>query len=413
MKKIHYGWAVCAVCAGVMFCTLGLTSTAFSVFLPYLIEEAGLTNTQGGMIPTIRPITSTLIVLFSEQIYNRIGKRYALALSCVMLSLSFVLFSRSSYPYYLVAALFAGVSYALGGMLTISLLIRAWFQSDRGLALGICSAGSGLASFLIPPIAAVMIRQYSLRMALMLPALIALVVAVCVVLIVKDSPEEKGILPYRTDKEEHVDKADKKKFDIGTNDRAVWNISIAAVFLMAVVGYGMLQNQALLYTSSGQPPMVVSLLISLCGITVMIIKPIYGRITDRLGAYRSNFVFFGLLIIGGFLSTLAGGRNVVVAVAAVICLGISLPIASVGPSLYANDIGGEEKHAKILKIYQIAIPLGQILIGPVPGILADMTGSYVVGYIFMTGTAVAALLLIQAAYKRLGILQEEKLSLQE
>ena len=99
---------------------------------------------------------------------------------------------------------------------------------------------------------------------------------------------------------------------------------------------------------------------------------------------------------------MANTKNLVIAVCAVICLGISLPIASVGPSLYANDIGGKENHAKILKIYQLAIPLGQILVGPLPGMLADRTGSYVTGYAFMTVIAVAAMGLIQIAYKRLN-----------
>ena len=401
MKKIHYGWFVCLICTGVMFCALGLTSTAFSVYLPYLISEAGLTNTQGGMIPTIRPLASTLVVLFSDRIYRKVGMRNSLVLSCLALATAFFLFSFTSYEFYLLAAVFSGFSYALGGMLTISLLIRAWFDSDRGMAIGFCSAGSGLASFIVPPIVTAAIENVSLKAALMIPAAVALVIAALVFLVVRDNPEEKGMEPFRKGNSVSTTTAVKEKEE-GTLDKATWWISIVAVFLMGVVGYGMIQNQALLYRTSGQPPMTVSMLISLCGITVMIIKPIYGKVTDSLGAYVSNYLFFGLLLIGGVLSTMANTKNLVIAVCAVICLGISLPIASVGPSLYANGIGGKENHANILKIYQLAIPLGQILVGPLPGMLADRTGSYVTGYAFMTVIAVAAMVLIQLAYKRLS-----------
>ena len=402
MKKSNYCWLVCAVCIGVMFCALGLTSTAFSVFLPYLIKENGLTNTQVGMIPTIRPIASMIIVLFSDQIYQRIGKKNALALGCVSLGIAFFLFSRSSYQYYLIAAVFAGISYALGGMLTISLVVRAWFDADRGMALGLCSAGSGLASFVVPPIATGIIERFSLKTALMIPAILAVVIAVLVVVIVRDTPEELGLTAYGHGSKENQTETKKINHEEGTTDKRIWNVSIAAVFLMAIFGYGMIQNQALLYTSVGQDPMKVSLLISLCGITVMIIKPIYGKVTDLLGAYRSNYLFFGILIAGGCLSMMAGSKNMFLALIAVVLLGISLPIASVGPSLYANDIGGEAAHGRILKIYQLAIPIGQIVVGPVPGMIADRTGSYVLAYSFMTVDAILAMILIQISYKWLA-----------
>ena len=402
MKKIHYGWFVCLVCTGVMFSALGLTSTAFSVFLPYLIKAAHLTNTEGGLIPTIRPIVSMIIVFFSDQSYRKFGMRYSLVLGCLSLACAYLFFSFASLPFYMIAAMFAGVSYALGGMLTISLLIHAWFDSDRGMAIGFCSAGSGLASFIVPPVVTAIIEKYSVREALIVPAIFAVVIAVLTILVVRDKPEDKGLQPYRNDKAESKKKT-ATNFEEGTENKFIWNTSIVAVFLMGVVGYGMIQNQGLLYTTSGQSPMFVSMIISLCGIIVMIIKPIYGKVMDQIGAYKANFLFLSVLLAGGILSTMADTRSKVIAICATICLGISLPIASVGPSLYANDIGGKEKHAKILKIYQLAIPIGQIIVGPLPGILADKTGSYVAGYIFMTGVAVAAFILIQLAYSRLLI----------
>lgn len=399
MKSKNYCWVVCMVCVGVMFCTMGLTSTAFSVVLPYLIKEAGLTNTQGGIIPTIKPIASLIIVFFSNHIYRRIGKKNAVVLGCISLGIAFFLFGQSSYQLYLVAAVFAGFSYGLGGTLTISLLVRAWFESDRGMAIGFCSAGSGLASFIMPPVITALVEKYSLKTALIVPSVIAVIIAVLVLMIVRDTPEEMGMEPYRQGKKDGT--APKVVDEEGTKDKSIWYISIVAVFMMSIFGYGMIQNQALLYTTSGQPPMTVSMLISLCGITVMLIKPIYGKVTDQLGAYRSNYLFFGILIIGGLLSTMAGSKNLILAVAGVICLGISLPIASVGPSLYANDIGGKEA-GKILRIYQIAIPIGQIFVGPVPGMIADRTGSYVLAYAFMTAVVVAAMFVIQIAYKKLA-----------
>ncbi len=46
MKKMHYGWVICITCTLLLFVTMGTVSNGFSVYLPYIMEEKGLTNAQ-------------------------------------------------------------------------------------------------------------------------------------------------------------------------------------------------------------------------------------------------------------------------------------------------------------------------------------------------------------------------------
>lgn len=85
--------------------------------------------------------------------YRRFGYRTGCALAAMLACVSFLLFAaaKSLAAYYFAGAV-AGVSYALGSMVPASILMRRWFRAHSGLAIGICSAGTGLATVVFSPL---------------------------------------------------------------------------------------------------------------------------------------------------------------------------------------------------------------------------------------------------------------------
>ena len=70
-----------------------------------------------------------------------------------------------------------------------------------------------------------------------------------------------------------------------------------------------------------------------------------------------------------------------------------------GLTVYAGDLSRPEDFAGTLRQYQIAYLLGSLLFGPVPGLLADWTGSYVPFYILVTALTVFSMFIIQRNYR--------------
>ena len=54
MKKPHYGWVICITCTLLLFVTMGTVSNGFSIYLPYIMEEKGLTHAQTSSLVTLR-----------------------------------------------------------------------------------------------------------------------------------------------------------------------------------------------------------------------------------------------------------------------------------------------------------------------------------------------------------------------
>ena len=108
-----------------LICTVGITTNSFPVFLPYIIEEGGLSKTQGSSLGTIRCLFSFLSVLLFEKYYKAFDMRRGLTLLTVNVAFSTMLYSlANSYTMYIAASALSGISHGLGGLVATSVLMN-------------------------------------------------------------------------------------------------------------------------------------------------------------------------------------------------------------------------------------------------------------------------------------------------
>lgn len=80
MKRVYYGWVVCLVSTLLLFVTMGTVSNGFSVYLPYIMAEHGLTNAQTSSLVTLRCLVSFLLCWASDCIIKRFPSGWGWAL---------------------------------------------------------------------------------------------------------------------------------------------------------------------------------------------------------------------------------------------------------------------------------------------------------------------------------------------
>lgn len=83
----------------------------------------------------------------------------------------------------------------------ISLLIGRWFHARRGLAFGIGTTGSGIATIVMPPLITTLIEKRSLSFAFYTEAAITALASLLILLLIRDRPEDLGMLPYTAGEE--------------------------------------------------------------------------------------------------------------------------------------------------------------------------------------------------------------------
>ena len=103
---------------------------------------------------------------------------------------------------------------------------------------------------------------------------------------------------------------------------------------------------------------------------------------------------------GTLLCCLPVRESPLVPVLAVGLFSLGLPISTVSPSVWAAELTGPGDFPRAVQAINLAYTVGVILFGPVPGLLADRTGSYAPAYLLFAALLTLAVALVRLAYAR-------------
>lgn len=390
MKNPKGAWKMLVGAILLQFAVVGLTINAFSVYLPYLMERCGLSNTENANVVMIRTGAAFVTLWFVGKIYARLELRRGITLSVLLAAASLLLYAAADRYWMLVlAAVCSGVSYGMGGMYAVSLLIHRWFRVHGALALGVCTATTGLAVVVGAPVSTAMVEYGSLQFALQTEAVFLALCGLGCAWLIRSRP---------------ADLPEEPRPAAAPRVRIRFRSIHVAAMLIGSLGNTAFQFLAVHFTTQGFEAFQVSTLVSTVGVSLMVSKFLFGESVDRLGAYRTNWMFFGTCAAGAVLCCLAGSFSV--AMAAVILLGLGISFSTVGLSVYAEDLSAPEDYSASLREVQLWYQCGGMLAGPLAGVLADWSGSYVPFYGFAVCACLLALGIIQWNYRKAGKTQK-------
>ena len=89
MSKPNRAWSICAACALMFFCTSGLVTNAFTIYLPYILSVNNFTNTQVGFINTIRCLTALFALVFIDKFYKKLDVKLGSFISILLVAAGF------------------------------------------------------------------------------------------------------------------------------------------------------------------------------------------------------------------------------------------------------------------------------------------------------------------------------------
>lgn len=397
MKRIHRAWGVCLGCTLMLLISCGLCVNAYSVTQSYLLSQNGFTGAQVSLITTVRALVYLACMALLPHYYRLLGYRMGTAVSLLLGAASFVLFAlaRTIGVYYLAGAC-AGLCYGLGSMVPASILISRWFAGRRGLALGICAAGTGLATVAFSPMLTTLAEHLGLRTAFYSAAGVCALCALLVFFLIRSDPAACGETPYGT---APAESPEQRALHAVHPSRLRWAALTLAVLMICGACSTGYTNLVILNTTAGFSPMLASLALSVAGLCLMLGKCLFGASCDRLGSQKTNVIFFLLLSLGLFLSALANLQSTPLLLLSAAACGLGGPLTSVATSVWAADFSAPERYDRTLRLFQTAYGLGNLLFSPLPGLVYDRCGSYCPAFALMGVILLCCLPVIQSTYR--------------
>ncbi len=398
---VHYGWIICGCATLILACCMGLTVNAFSVYLAYVMNQWGYTNSQASLFNTVRSLFSLLAMFVMAGLFRRTNLRLGLTLACAVTAAGFVLGGFAGRPavFYACAACL-GLGYGLGGVAGTSMLVRRWFSDRLGLALGMCACGSGLAACVAPGLITAVIEQRGLRAAFLGEAAAVTAIALLAFLLMRNDPAEMGLTPYGSGRP-----AERKKTRAAvcavSMTRRDWLFFFPALVCLGMAATPATGNFAVHFRACGFSPMLSALAVSVFGAVITAAKFLFGAASDRLGCRRATTAFC-LLLMAGFVCVCLLGAvpSPTLLFFSMALVGLGYPPSTVGLSIWAGELERPERYDATVRRFQTGYFLGTVVGSPLPGLLADRFGSYVPAYALMALFIGVVLVAVQVMYRR-------------
>jgi len=425
--KRHYERVIVLCCFLLMFCNVGIPSTSFNVYQPYIVAIPGVGDSGGSFVIGLRTCVSMVCMFVVGKYFEILNCRKGCFLASLLTFVGMTLFGFAhSLPMLFLAAIFSGAAYGLGGMVGITLLINRWFKSDVGFAVGLSTVGSGVASTIIPIIAERVISGISLAASFWLEAACALVIAFVVGALLRNRPEDMGLTPHVKPEDvptmEELDSLAEhgltEDLDLSEEEDApshakatpvdkgvalpkgvhhLFTLAMALIGAVVVAGGTFL---SVLLVSEGFDHKFAATMLSLFGLSLLVSKVITGKLYDAIGTAKGTAVSFICTLVGLVLLCLASSGITALVIAGSALSGFGMSIATVGLPVWSLELSSVADRAHTIRVFQLGYTAGSFIYNFVPGVLKDLVGNYVISYVIMAVMTLVAFLVVMGVYLR-------------
>jgi MFS family permease len=391
---MYYGWRIVGVAMLGLGLSNGLASYSFGLLVLPVGSEFGASRMEMMWALTAGALTSILISPLAGTLMDKRSARVLFTIGTLFLSSALVLISlsRNVWEFILVFGVVMSVSSTLLGPLGANTLVARWFSRQRGRALGVTAIGTSVGGLLVPLLLQTLIDANGWRQAcLWMAGIVLLVLLAPILLVVKNRPDDLGLLPDGVSEETHSRGAATIPADAEMpnlmRDSAFWRISLAVGVLMAAFTV-VLANLVPFAVGHGVAPRQAALLISVISAAGVSGKLLFSVFADRINLKTA--ILAALLMVGMPLLVLTQSQMFWVMVAAAVSVGLASGAFLPAWGAILARIYGPLVFGRVMGRMQPVTIVMVILAMPMTGFLFDVTGSYSAAFLVLAAAVVVA-----------------------
>jgi MFS family permease len=300
--SLSYRWVIVAAGA-VMTCVALGAMFSLAIFLEPMALDTNWSRTGISSAMTLNFLVMGVGGFVWGAIYDRLGARPVVMIGAVMLGLALVLASRagSLLSFQLTYGVLVGLA-ASAFFAPMIALTTGWFDTNRGLAVSLVSAGMGVAPMTISPFARWLISAYDWRTAMFDIGVMTWVLLIPVVFLVRQPPRPALNAAGPEPVAEGADMA------VGQALRSPQFIVLALTFFACCAAHsGPIFHMVSYAMLCGVAPMAAVTIYSVEGLAGLGGRLLYGVLADRLGV--KPVLIAGLAIQAAVIAAYLGVRQ--------------------------------------------------------------------------------------------------------
>lgn len=316
-RRIHPAWWVAAVTFIALLCAAGFRAAPGALMVP-LHHEFGWSTSVMSLAVSINLLLYGLVSPFAAALMDRFGIRQVVAAALVLVALGAggSVLMTASWQLLLFWGLLIGLGTGSMALVLAATIANRWFVARRGLVMGMLTAGSATGQLIFLPPVAALAEGVGWRPASLVVAFAALIAVPLVWFVMRDHPEDRGVVPYGADPAVHVPAtravggAARRAFEglaFAVRQRSFWALAIAFAICGAttngLVGIHFIPSAH----DHGMPATTAAGLLAVVGVFDIVGTVASGWLTDKFDPRKLLVAYYvfrgvGLLLLPWLLA---------------------------------------------------------------------------------------------------------------
>lgn len=304
MKRIHYSWFILII-AFFSIIVAGIVRSSSGVFIVPFENEFGWERSNISFAFAISLFLYGISGPFMAALIEVIGlkKMMVYSMSTLIVGIGLTFYMQQEWQLMLIWGIIIGLGSGLFLTVLSTYIANHWFERSRGLAVGILTASTATGQLLLLPVLAILIEKSSWRTAVGLILILCVVMLVIILLFMKNSPKDIGILPFGLEEEIPETKSIEKKNPItmafqslaeAVKVKEFWLLA-GSFFICGLSTSGLIGTHFISFcVSYGIPVVAAASLLSFMGVFDLIGTTISGWLSDRFDNRWLLFWYYGL-----------------------------------------------------------------------------------------------------------------------
>jgi len=381
------GWGVVIYCAAMFWFYVGMVNDGSNITAPAFANAMNIDYPLVLSMGTIAGVIGFLFFVLFGQVNIKIGARKTSFICMLMAGIAYagIGFSTSLLMYAVCLCIVTG-SVMSGGYIAGGTLVAKWFPKKKGIVMGYTTMGHNLASAFYVPMIAFLVNSLGLKVGLLVPSIDVMLLGCIGLLMIRDTPEERGQLPDNVTPLEYKEHYATDSVDVNggwttkslLKERELWLSAITTgIFQLVTVGVMtqlVVRNMQLGFTEV----QAISMMTVLAAIGVFG-SWAFGVIDTKKGTKPAMLLFAGWYIVALALNITETTVGIYASVVMIgMAIGGSANFTTSLPSAVFGRHGFEKVNSVIFPIQGIITSMNFVLSGLSIRLVGSLRGVYIV-----------------------------------
>lgn len=403
------GWGTILYCLLMFWFYAGMVNDSSNIVAPAVAERLGIPVGNLLNMGTVAAMVGVIFFFIMGAVNRKIGPRVTSFVCLILAGIGyFGMGHANSLIQYGVSLCICTIGAMSAGYIAGGALVTQWFPKKKGIVMGYTTMGHNMATGFFVPMITFLVGRYGIQNAVVLPSVLVCVLGAVGVLLIRNTPEERGINPDNVSDE--VYRAE--YFNEETDDDGGWTVkklfSRKTFWLVAVASGGfqfvstiiitqlVVRNQEVGFTQA-QAVGIMTILAFAGTVGSWII----GALDQKIGT-KKTMIFFGIWYAVALLLEVTEVRALVIVflVMFALALGGSANFTTSLPAAVFGRHGFKKVNSVLFPIQALVSSFGFMVNGNVLNATGSLRMSYVIAAAASLIEVVIVLLINEHEYNR-------------